>query len=329
MKRIGYIYEQIIDMDNLINAEREARRNKKKNGMLPYGIKCFDENKDELLNRLHKMLINETFKTSDYKIMTMKADHGKIREIYKLPYFPDRILHHAIIRVIEPYLNKTMIYDSYACIKGKGTMFGVKRLQEALKNRNETEWFLKLDIKKFYPTIDHDVTMLLLRRIFKDEKLLSLLEEIIRSTPKGLPIGLYTSQPIANFILSKMDHIIKEEIKIKYYFRYCDDMVLLSDSKEKLQDAYSKIKEIIETKYHQQLHDNYILSRVGEPIYNEKIQRNNKRSADRLSGLSVYSRKNITQEKHEKDIRQENGKGEIRTTQGGDYCQLQGVVSTC
>lgn len=326
MKRIGYLYEQIYNIDNLIEAEGKARRNKKKNGHLPFGIKRFDKHKMQYLEELQKSLREETFKTSEYKIMTIKADHGKIREIFKLPYFPDRILHHAILNVIAPYLTKFMIYDSYACVEGKGTTFGVKRVQEALKDRKGTQWFLKLDIKKFYPTIDQDVTMKLLARRFKDKRLLSLLDEIIRSTSPGLPIGLYTSQPLANYILSPMDHYIKEVLRVKYYFRYCDDMVFLSDSKEKLLEVYKAVKEIIENKYHQKLHDNYILSRVGEPIYNEKIQRDNKRSTDRLSRLSVHARKNTSSKEHEKDICKEDGKDKIRTTQVRDNSKLQRLV---
>jgi hypothetical protein len=311
MKRIGYLYEQIYSMDNLILAEEKARRNKKRNGHLPYGIKRFDKHRTEYLQKLQKTLIEGTFKTSEYKIMTIKADHGKEREIFKLPYYPDRILHHAILNVIAPYLTRYMIYDSYACVEGKGTTFGVKRVQQSLKDRKGTEWFLKLDIKKFYPTIDQDVTMQLLGRIFKDS-----------STSPGLPIGLYTSQPLANYVLSPMDHYIKETLKVKYYFRYCDDMVFMSDSKEKLQEVYIRVKEMIENKYHQRLHDNYILSRVGEPIPHEKIYRRRERSADRLSGLSVHTRKDATQKEHENEICTQDGESKIRITKERNPCKL-------
>ena len=120
-KRIGYLYDKIYDWDNLLLADKNARRGKKR---FSYGVRHHDNNRIENLKSLQKQLINNSFKTSEYKVMTIKADRGKIRDIWKLPYFPDRILHHAIMQVIEPYLTRHFINDTYACVRGKGLNYG-------------------------------------------------------------------------------------------------------------------------------------------------------------------------------------------------------------
>jgi len=327
MKRIGYLYEKIYDMDNLILAEANARRHKKRKGRLPYGIRRFDKNSTRNLEELQQQLISGTFEPSVFQSMQVKADHGKIRDISKVPYFPDRILHHAVMNIINPYIEKKMIYDSYACVVGKGTMFGVRRIKEALKDRKGTEWFLKIDIVKFYPTIDQDLTMQMLRKTFKDERLLNLIEKIIRSAPQGLPIGFYTSQPLANFVLSELDHFIKEKLRIKYYFRYCDDMVFMSDSKAILQEAYTIVSEKIEREFNQKLHTNYILARVGEPVPNETLRyRRPSRQTNRLSGLSVHPQQDAAPQVDEAEICPQAQESEKSSTPSGNTRQLQGLV---
>lgn len=291
-KRTGYLYEQIFDWDNLLLADKNARRGKKR---FSYGVRHHDNNRIDNLKSLQKQLMDDSFKTSEYKVMTIKADRGKIREIWKLPYFPDRILHHAIMQVIEPYLTRHFINDTYACVRGKGLNYGVERVKKALLDK-DAKWCLKTDIRKFYPSIDQDVTMLYLSKIFKDKRLLNLLNEIVHSTPSGLPIGLYTSQPIANFVLSPLDHYIKEVLKVKYYFRYCDDMVFIGKTKEEMKTVFDAVTNITKNELHLEIKPNAAIFPIGYEIKNEKNKRkrrrSNKRKVDRLSGISVYSGKN-------------------------------------
>ena len=130
MKRIGNIFNRIIDFNNLVLADKKARLNKSKR----YGIAKFDKHSHENLLKLQRMFIEGTYKTSEYDIYTIIADRGhKEREIYRLPYFPDRIAHHAIMNVIEPYLVKRFTSDTYSCIKGRGIHLAVKRLKHTLK----------------------------------------------------------------------------------------------------------------------------------------------------------------------------------------------------
>ena len=172
---------------------------------------------------------------------TFTITDPKERVIYKLPYFPDRILHHAIMNVLEPVFVSVFTADSYSCIKGKGVHAAVRKLKSVLADAEGTQYCLKLDIRKFYPSIDHAVLKQLLRKKIKDQDLLSLLDNIIDSTT-GLPIGNYLSQYLANFYLTYFDHWLKEQKAVKYYFRYSDDMIILSGDKDYLHNLFAEIR---------------------------------------------------------------------------------------
>lgn len=250
MKRIRNLYQQVISVENLNIADGKAQKGKSKQ----YGVIKHNLNPDQNIWKLHNMLIDKKYKTSPYDIF--KVFEPKEREVYRLPYFPDRITHHAIMNILEPIFMKVFTSDSYSCIKGRGIHKTSFNLRKALKNVEETKYCLKLDIKKFYPSIDHDILKNLLRRKFKDQDLLWLLDEIIDSAP-GLPIGNYLSQYFANFYLSYFDHWIKENLKVKYYFRYADDIVILNSEKEKLHELLKIITKYLSTKLRLEVKDNW------------------------------------------------------------------------
>lgn len=236
MKRIGNIYHKITSLDNLLEADNKAQKGK--SGQ--YGVKLHNRNKEANLLILQDFLRSKTYQTSKYDIF--KVYEPKEREVYRLPYFPDRIAHHAIMNVLEPILVSTFTADTYSCIKRKGIHNLLRKLKSDLDDTSGTQYCLKLDIKKFYPNINHDVLKGLLRKKFKDNDLLWLLDEIIDSAP-GLPIGNYLSQYFANFYLTFFDHWIKEVKRVKYYYRYADDMVILSDDKPYLHNLFSEIAD--------------------------------------------------------------------------------------
>lgn len=190
-------------------------------------------NEDEYLIQLQNMLIWKTYKTSDYEVF-IKNDTGKEREIYRLPYFPDRICQWAIMLQIEDVLLKTFADFSCASIPNKGIHYALKLLDRYMKDEENTIYCLKIDIKKFFPNIDHKILKQLLRRKFKDRDLLWLLDEIVDSIEggKGIPIGNYTSQYFANFYLTYFDHWLKEEKGVKYVIRYMDDIIVFHNNKE-------------------------------------------------------------------------------------------------
>ena len=208
MKRYGNLYSQIYDMENLRLAHKNAQKGK---GWYKE-VKMVNANPDYYLKILQESLMNKTYNTSEYETF-VKNDSGKERLIYKLPYFPDRICQWAILQVIEPMLLKNFIPDTFSAIPGKGIHAALHRVEDAIQNDVVgTQYCLKIDAKKFYPSINHDILKQKYRRLFKDKDLLWLLDEIIDSTPgdTGIPIGNYISQYSGNFYFSQFDHWIKE-----------------------------------------------------------------------------------------------------------------------
>ena len=245
MKRIGNLFDKVISLDNLRLADMKARKGKAKS----YGVKVHDQNRDANLLALHESLENGTFKTSKYYTFTIFEP--KERLIYRLPYYPDRILHHAIMNVLEPIWVSVFTKDTYSCIKKRGIHLCAKNVKRALKQDPEgTKYCLKIDVRKFYPSIDHELLKGVVRRKIKDVRLLALLDEIIDSA-EGVPIGNYLSQYFANLFLTYFDHWMKEVKGVKYYWRYADDIVVLSANKEWLHALLRDIRAY--------LHDNLAL----------------------------------------------------------------------
>lgn len=227
MKRYGNLYAHICDIDNLRRAAHNAARGKRKRDE----VTAFFANLEENLAQLHRELTEKRYKTSPYDVF-IKYE-GKRREIYKLP-FRDRVVHWAIMQVLEPIWTPQFTADTHACIKGRGMHSLLRKLREDLRNDPEgTAYCLKLDVRKFYPSIDHDKMKAVVRRKIKDPEVLWLLDGIIDSAP-GVPIGNYISQYFANLYLSELDHLLKEVAGVRYYYRYADDMVLLAGDKPML-----------------------------------------------------------------------------------------------
>lgn len=241
LKRYGNLYEKIYDMENL----RKAHKNAKKGKGWYDEVKMVEADPEQYLGQLQQMLINKTYNTSEYEIF-IKRDSLKEREIYKLPYFPDRICQWAILQVIEPYIINSLTADTYSAIPKRGIHQAFHKLQDSIQNDVPgTQYCLKLDVKKYYPSIDHYILKTKFRQLFKDPNLIWLLDEIIDSTPgdKGIPIGNYLSQYCGNYYLSGFDHWIKEVKRVKYYFRYMDDIVILANTKEELHQLRKDIAE--------------------------------------------------------------------------------------
>lgn len=238
MKRKNNLYNQIISIENLHLADAQARKGKGHQ----YGVKFHQKNEADNIIKLHKMLQEKSYQTSPYK--TFPVYEPKERIVFKLPYYPDRITHHAIMNVLEPIFTNLFTNDTYSCIKGKGIHKASNNLKKALQDKAGTTYCLKLDIRKFYPSVNHEILKQQLRRKFKDKDLLWLLDEIIDSAD-GLPIGNYLSQYFANFYLTGFDHWIKGAKRVKYYFRYADDLVILSNNKDELHTLLVSIKQYL------------------------------------------------------------------------------------
>ncbi|MGV8094488.1 MAG: reverse transcriptase domain-containing protein [Mangrovibacterium sp.] len=250
MKRINNLFERIYCIENLQMADTIARKGKLKQP----GVIQHDRHRDENIQKLHEILKDKTYRTSEYTTFTIFEP--KERLIFRLPYFPDRITHHAVMNVLEPIFVSTFTVNTYSCIKGRGIHGAAAAVKKALKDVENTQYCLKLDIKKFYPSIDHAILKQLLRRKIKDNDLLWLLDEIIDSTD-GLPIGNYLSQYFANYYLTFFDHWMKENKRVHYYFRYADDIVILSSSKPYLHALFSEIRTFLDVNLKLTIKQNY------------------------------------------------------------------------
>ena len=252
MKRNNNLYNLIWDLNNIRLAHKNASKGKSKYSE----IKKINEDSEFYLSKLSILLQEDKFINSKYTIFTRKCGN-KIREIYKLPYYPDRIVHHAIMNVLEPIWRKTLINNTYSSIKGRGIHRAVNKIKHILKtDKINTKYCLKLDINKFYPSVDNEILKTIIRRKIKCKLTLNLLDEIIDST-KGIPIGNYLSQYFGNLYLSNFDHYCKEVLKCRYYFRYCDDIVILDSNKEYLHNCFIEINKYLSNNLRLTVKDNW------------------------------------------------------------------------
>jgi retron-type reverse transcriptase len=191
-----------------------------------------------------------------------KISDPKPRDIHKAPV-RDRLLHHAIYRVLYPFFDKTFIADSYSCRIGKGTHKALERFESFCKkvsrNNTRTVWVLKCDIRKFFASIDHAVLLGILSEYISDSDIVDLLREIIESFSSarpgvGLPLGNLTSQLFVNIYMNDFDQFMKHTLKEKYYIRYADDFVILSESKIWLEYQLPKIAAYLSTRLKLDLH---------------------------------------------------------------------------
>ncbi|MSU79113.1 MAG: RNA-dependent DNA polymerase [Gemmataceae bacterium] len=277
MKRYGNLWEELISFENLLRAANTAKKGKR----FRPAVAAFHFQQERALWHLHEELSAKTYTPGPYRSFTIYEP--KERQISAAPY-RDRVVHHALTRILEPIFERTFIADSYACRKGKGTHAAVDRCQEFARRYR---YVLKADIKKFFPSMDHEILKAQLARKIKDRDVLWLVGRIIdHSNPqeamlhifpgddlftlaerrRGIPIGNQTSQFFANVYLDPLDHFIKDRLGMKGYVRYVDDFLVFSDNKGQLSELREQIKEFL-TPSRLRLHSGKsVVSRVKDGI---------------------------------------------------------------
>ncbi len=241
MKRQGGLFGRISRFENLLSAHDRAARGKRDRP----SVARFEFNLERELLSLQDDLASGSYRPGTF--FTFEVRDPKRRAICAAP-FRDRVVHHALCAVLEPHFERRAISDSYACRQGKGTHAAIERTRYFA---HCYKYFLKCDVRKFFASIDHAVLRTLLRRLFKENDLLDLLDRIIAHAPpdaatgKGLPIGNLTSQHFANLYLGELDHYLKEQRRVKGYLRYMDDFLLFADDKPTLHLLLADIRHFL------------------------------------------------------------------------------------
>lgn len=234
MKRIGFLYEKIVSIDNLILAVRNATKNKKHRRGI---VKEAHDNPESVALRIKDKFDNGTLYFSEPYTKTLR-ERNKIRNIKVPRFYPDQIVHWAVMQVIDPIINRGLYRYSCGSVKGRGTSGARKAIQRFIRRDPRIKYVYKADIYHFFESVNTDILKRKFRRVIKDIKVLNLIDGIIDSGGKGLPIGFYTSQGFSNFYLQTFDHTVKEKLHIRHYARYADDIVFLDRNKRKLHKAH-------------------------------------------------------------------------------------------
>lgn len=243
VKRIGYLYDKICDIDNIKRAIINSARHKTKRKY----VQRILADADGYADKIHEMLIHHTFVPNPPHIKEIYDDSSqKWRTISVPKYYPDQIIQWAMIQVLqEPVLERGMYRWSCGSVPGRGTEAVRKFIISRYRRGKKIKYTLKLDIKKFFPSVNHDALKRELARKIKDHEVLDLLGAIIDSGGEGLPIGYYTSQWLSNFLLERLDHFIKEQCGVAHYVRYVDDIVLMDGRKQMLWKALEAINAFL------------------------------------------------------------------------------------
>lgn len=238
MKRFNSLFAKVVDTETIRLAISEASKGKRNRKSV---MRVLDD-EDTHIMLIQSMLLADEFKPSAVNEHEI-TERGKFRKITTTPFFPDQIIHWAVVLAIQHVFLGSMYEYTLATIRGRGSGLGKRKVEQWLKSDpKNTKYCLKLDVNKFYTSVNHDVLKVKLRQKFKDKRLLKLLDSIIDSYEIGLPLGLYTSQWFANFYLSELDHNIKNKAQAKYYLRYMDDLVIFGPNKKKLHKMQKAIE---------------------------------------------------------------------------------------
>ncbi len=254
--RFQHTYNNIISLENILEAWKEFVRGKRSRK----DVQEFERDLMTNIIALHRELATKKYSHSAYQ--HFKIADPKPRDIHKASVV-DRLLHHALHRQLSPFFAKTFIYDSNSCQDGKGTHRALCRFKKFIgivsENNIRTVWVLKCDIRKFFASIDHAVLLSILERYVSDKHIRSLLENIVGSfestgVGKGLPLGNLTSQLLVNIYMNEFDQFVKHTLKVKYYIRYADDFVFLSEDKAYLESILPHVEEFLRKKLKLELH---------------------------------------------------------------------------
>lgn len=295
------LYSIIVSKKNLFSAWKEFKRGKmNKNDVLRFAL-----NLEENILSLREKFLSGEYKHGGY--VKFYVRDPKMRRIHKASV-EDRIVHHAVFRVLYSIFENKFVFDSFASRTNKGTHAAIKRFESfAVKlsqNYTKTVWALKCDIRKFFDSIDHEILLKILMSEIQCDKTNSLLANIIGSFEsdfrKGIPLGNLTSQLFANVYMDYFDQFVKSKLRLKYYVRYMDDFVILSENKESLTAVLAVIRRWLKEHLALELHDRKVsfkkwhsgidfLGYVSFPFHRVLRTRTKKRIFHKLNAKNAHS----------------------------------------
>ena len=263
-KHRGIKYSDVISIENLKAASKTAMKGKSRNK----GVIKFCQDIEGNLKKLQEDLISRSFHSSEGVKAIVHDPSGKERILHKMPFYPDHIVHHALMRIIAPVLLKATYYESGAGVKGKGIHFVASRTARWIDEHKSSGriYYCKIDFRKFYGNVDQQKIYDVLCHMFRDEGIRYLLKEIITACESGLGIGLYPIQTLTNYYLTSVCRTVCSKFKVKIEI-YCDDIVILSEDKKKVWAAANYIHDYAQNILGQPIHENYSVQIIDEKHY--------------------------------------------------------------
>ena len=243
-KRVGYLYEKMCDKELIKHCIYQSAKRKHHR----FDVKKVLDNIDKYVDKTYDMLVNETYYPATPRISS-RYDHvsQKTRDIYIIPFWPDGVIQMLMVTVMQPTLEKGMYHWSCAAIPNRGGSRAEHYVKRAFYDKKGTKYIAKFDIRKFYPSVDHEKLMKSLDRKIKDKRFLLLVSKVVDSCPKGLAIGFYICQWLANYFLEPLDRFMCGLPGVDYCVRYMDDVVLMGRNKKLLHKALIQIQDFLKT----------------------------------------------------------------------------------
>lgn len=269
MKTYKHLMEKIASEENIkaaiMNASKKKRNRK--------DVKKVLQDIDTHTKKIQKILLSGMYEAHiDTPCVINEGTHNKVRRIRKPHFKYDQIIHHCIIQVLQPIFSKPMYEYSCGSIPKRGAHYGKKRIEKWLRNDvKNTKYVFKMDIKHFYESVDKEILKRMLERKIKDKQAMELISKVIDGCERGLPLGNYTSQWFANFMLTPLDHYIKEQLHAKYYMRYMDDIVIFGRNKKELHKIRREIEKYLRVNLKLKIKENWQVfrfeyKRKGRPL---------------------------------------------------------------
>lgn len=261
MKSYNHLYEKYISEENIVNAIKKSSKGKRDRAVVKHYIKD-GEIISKGMNYIKQYAKFDVFKNAQHTPIEIYDGIIRKKRTIIVPQYREQIIHHMIVNILMPIFQRGMYEHSYASLPGKGAHRGKKVIEKWIKTDYENcKYCLKLDIRKFFDSIPHDILLSKLRELIHDEKFLTILEEIVSVTDVGLPLGFYTSQWLSNWYLQDLDHFIKEELNSDYSMRYMDDIVIFGSDKKDLHSKKDRIQVFLKEHLGLEIKDNWQIFR--------------------------------------------------------------------